>query len=1289
MMKATLLSVSALLAIAFSFALTSADDAGAQGGPTGSNPSGTLRAALLEAQNRGFLDDHHIDALIRLVDELIAARADDPSPPVQEQGLDSPPPETAAWEGTFALLLSRLEEASRMAIIDSKIENAQATLVIRTIADNTGETAEQVRERLLEKIAAGPMTTSGTRASPVPIYETAMYGDAAITVLSSSIAASTTIGGWGPGDTPPDEGYRFVAVRIRVDGRESPYGLDSEEFGLVASSGRIIRADDPTGACPGSPGHAYVWLDPGGLWEGILCYQVPIGEDGLILFSESASYVGRTLGGFWAMSQQVEAPAAVSEPAAITEGYGSVASPVPAGQSARVPDGLAFTVLSHGDWHVPSRQGHKYITVRLRIEGVSGDYGLYGDVLTVYDWELGLVTTSGRIIDGASHGCPDLPLQPYRVFEGGWVESDRCFEIPTEERAVFFFYRSYRSIGVWQISADGPPPASIETPRGIGDEYGARRSPVPLGEGGRTSGGLAVTVLSAGASPDPDLLRLRLRAEYFGQESGPVDVEGSDFGIVTASGLVLSEEYCDQYSYWLEMSVFRGGWQEGDICFRVPAEEVDPTLFYMPLTSDYFPDGPRASEGVLGFWATTPDPVPPPESQTPRAISADFGTLSGPVPAGETALAPDGVAITAVGALTDARLLGLPGTEATTPVVVRVRLESFDADPFSVREVSAGDFGVAGASGMLDEQETRLECPWGADELDTQLFPGAKRNGSLCFGVPIGEMEGLSIYYWPDGADEPLGFWAVPAGPRATGAPSISRTLGTLRNPVPLGQKAVGPGGVAVTVLATNVNVIMHDRPADEGNRYVTLRVRVENLTGVDGAIEGSFRDFGLVTHPGEVIYVVDFYHVYECGSIQDELDGVLPGSGAVEGNLCFQVPVDQGEGISLFYAPAGSIQGYWSLSADAPPHAALSQGTRISEGRGSRANPLPMGEKGTARDGHAITVVSVDMDADQRKYRTYSHYEPGPAPPGMKYAVARVRIHQEEGIGLLYAPGGSMQGYWFQVPIEEEAIPDDAWHLADWDDYGVITPSGQVFLHQHEWPCPYTRYSIYRNVMLPGTYSEGDLCFVVPEDETGMTLFYRPDDRALGFWTVGEPGSAPPPPTTLPPAVSDSYGSRQAPVPLGETALASNAIAVRVAGKLDHDKILEDSDEYFPGPDYGNKLAVYGVKISNLGDHDPHQPVTVTHSDFALLTSPSGSVTSPMSFYGCAATYNSPVISIHRFPDQLAEAVLFTDTRIETVLCFQIPIGETVQGIIYRDYREDTEEAEAELGFWAVSRDD
>lgn len=1002
------------------------------------------------------------------------------------------------------------------------------------------------------------------------------------------------------------------------------------------------------------------------MWEGILCYQVPLGEEGLTLFRESSSHFGRWLGGFWGISHRVVAPVELSEPAAIGDGYGTVANPVPAGQGGKVADGLAFTVLSHGDWGVPPTERHKYIRVRLRIEGVTGDSRFYfSDVRTVYDSQLGLVTDSGRIIGGDSPGCPGLPRQAYRVFEGGWVETDHCFEIPLEEQAVFFFYHSHRSMGVWQISADGPPPASIESPRHVGEDYGARRSPVPLGERGRASDGLAVTVLSADASPDPHLLRLRLRAEYFGEEDGLISLEGSSLGIVTASGLVLYEDYCGHGSYRTEVSVFRGGWREVDICFRVPAEEVDPTLFYLPFTPYYLPDGPKVSERVLGFWATSPDPLPPPESETPRAISSDYGALANPVPTGETALASDSVAITAVGALRDARILGLTGTATTTPVVVRVRLESFDVDPFKVRQVTASDFGVAGDSGPLSEEDTGLTCPWGTDALDVRLFQGSKQNGTLCYRVPVEEMEHLSIYYRPDGAEEPLGFWTVPEGPNAIGVPAISDNLGTLQSPVPLGQQAVGPGGVAVTVLATDVDAISHDRrPADEGNRYVTLRVRAENFTGVDGTIEANYRNFGLVTHPGEVIYVVDVYHVSQCGEIRDELNGVLPGYGAIEGNLCFQVPMDQEEGISLFYAPVGALQGFWSLSPDAPPHAALPQGTQISESRGSRANPVAMGEKGTAQDGHAITVVSVDMDTEHDKHRTYSHHEPKPAPPGKKYAVARVRI-------------------------EEEAIPDNTWHWANWDDYGIITPSGLVFLHEHEGLCPYTRYSIYRNVMLPGTYSEGDLCFVVPEDETGMTLFYRPEDRALGFWTAGEPGATLPPPTTLPPAISDTYGTRMAPVPLGETALASNDIAIRVMGEVDDDKVLEDSDEYFPDPDFGNKFAVYSVHISNLGDDDPHQPVTVTHSDFALLTAPSGSVTSPMSFYGCASTRNSPVISLHRFPGQLSEALLFTDTWIETLLCFQVPDSETVQGIIYRDYMEDTEETGPELGFWAASKDD
>ena len=72
------------------------------------------------------------------------------------------------------------------------------------------------------------------------------------------------------------------------------------------------------------------------------------------------------------------------------------------------------------------------------------------------------------------------------------------------------------------------------------------------------------------------------------------------------------------------MSVFRGGWQEADICFRVLAEEVDPILFYLPFTPYYLSDGPRVSERVLGFWAASPDPTPPPRRKTLRTGKVFF-----------------------------------------------------------------------------------------------------------------------------------------------------------------------------------------------------------------------------------------------------------------------------------------------------------------------------------------------------------------------------------------------------------------------------------------------------------------------------------------------------------------------------------------------------------------------------------------------------------------------------------------------------------------------------------------
>jgi len=1240
-------------------------------------PSELFKAALTDAHSKGLIADSRGETWISFVGGLIAIETGETPGQVRERlSLD-----VAPWEGSFPVLRAAVEEASLRGVLGDKhgtgfsawaMDFFSAWFINYLIAPNTGETAHQVRMRLAREWTAGPRAVSdtlGTRANPAPVYVTAMAPNGvAVTVLSSNLAASTVIEGWGEANAPPSSGRRYVAVRVRAEGIKNPYIERFQSFGLIGSSGRIIRNLGHE-ACDGSLDYYYpgFQLRPGEATESVLCFQAPLEEKGLTLFYEVGPdhWIPGTIQGFWGLSDDETQPAPTGEATAISEDFGTLAKAVPLGRKALADDGLALMVLSasmdanqtfeesSGVNYVPPQEGNKYITIRARIEDFSG--GLFGEHTTrgTYLSDFGIVTSSGRIRAGAfDRMCRFAPggFASMDLFKGGWLEGDLCFEISDEETAVSLFYAWRGGLGFWDIAAKSVAPAPVEPPTAISKVHGSRENPVPVGEKGLASDGIAITIRSAEPSPEGGLLTLRLRVEYFGEENAQQHLDSNHFGLVTASGFVVhGNRYteCAPYSYGLRVGVFRGGWQAGDVCFDVPTGEVDPTLFYLP----------EGTDRVLGFWAVSPDFEPPPAREAPRSVSGGYGTFANPVPAGEEALASNGIAITVLSAVTDASILGYQSSDAHTSALVRVGLESFDEDANRVRRARVDDFGVASASGILGGEDVRAQCHWDGDALDAQLFQWGREKGSLCFNVPVDEAGPLSIYFKPEGADEPLGFWAIPERPAVPGIPVISDTFGTLQNPVPLGTRALVSGGLAVSVVATDLDILAHNRTPDEGNRYLTLRARVENFTGIDGLIRVSERDFGVVTQAGQILYVVDHYHVYRCGKVPDRLDGVLAEDGSAEGNLCFQVPISETEGLSLYYAPSRRIQGIWALSADAASHAVPEPGKPVSDHYGTRAAPVPMGDKAVVLDGHAITVLAVNMNASHTEHRDYSHTPPEPPPPGEKYAVARIRV-------------------------ENHTVPDHAILSADWDDYGVITQSGTV-IFGHDERCPYTRHSIYRNVMFRHGFAEGDLCFLVPENETGLTLFYRSEDRTLGFWSVGQPQPGPLAFKPRPPAVSGSYGTWRVPVPLGEAALASNGVAIRVVDVLDHSGALEESGGRFPSPDFGAEYAVVRVRIENLAGHDPNELTTVSHGDFALVTASSGRMTFPRE-YGCARDPHSlDVIFIRSFPDQLTDAYLFENTSVEANLCFQIPIGETVQSVVYRPGQTGLA-----LGFWAVSND-
>jgi hypothetical protein len=144
----------------------------------------------------------------------------------------------------------------------------------------------------------------------------------------------------------------------------------------------------------------------------------------------------------------------------------------------------------------------------------------------------------------------------------------------------------------------------------------------------------------------------------------------------------------------------------------------------------------------------------------------------------------------------------------------------------------------------------------------------------------------------------------TPGPPTPTSPPTPTRTptqppVGTRGNPVPRGQGGLTPHGWQVIVLDLNPDawpVVLAENqfndPPAPGNRMVIIRVGVTNVSVEDepGAIFSSLFYF---TGSRNIVYST-FGELSRCGLIPDELYGKLYRGSYVEGNICFQIPVDE-----------------------------------------------------------------------------------------------------------------------------------------------------------------------------------------------------------------------------------------------------------------------------------------------------------------------------------------------------------------------------------------------------------
>jgi hypothetical protein len=144
----------------------------------------------------------------------------------------------------------------------------------------------------------------------------------------------------------------------------------------------------------------------------------------------------------------------------------------------------------------------------------------------------------------------------------------------------------------------------------------------------------------------------------------------------------------------------------------------------------------------------------------------------------------------------------------------------------------------------------------------------------------------------------------TPEAPTATSPPAPTPTptqppLGTRANPVPRGQSRLAPDGWEVTVLDFNADawpVVLAENqfndPPVAGNRMIMVRVAVTNAAAEDEPAWISSADFYFVGS-FNVLYST-FGEESWCGVIPDELAEELFRGGYAEGNVCFEIPIEE-----------------------------------------------------------------------------------------------------------------------------------------------------------------------------------------------------------------------------------------------------------------------------------------------------------------------------------------------------------------------------------------------------------
>ena len=139
----------------------------------------------------------------------------------------------------------------------------------------------------------------------------------------------------------------------------------------------------------------------------------------------------------------------------------------------------------------------------------------------------------------------------------------------------------------------------------------------------------------------------------------------------------------------------------------------------------------------------------------------------------------------------------------------------------------------------------------------------------------------------------------TPMPPTPLPASPTPQPYGSRQNPVPAGAVGTTPNGWEITVVGFDPDAWpkvyaenQFNDPPRSGNRMIIIRVRATNVAAEDEPAWIDAFDFYLVGSRN--ILYANYDEDYTCGVVPDELDEEIFRGGLTEGNICFQLPIDE-----------------------------------------------------------------------------------------------------------------------------------------------------------------------------------------------------------------------------------------------------------------------------------------------------------------------------------------------------------------------------------------------------------